>query len=274
MSVLDDIKAKLDIVDVVEGYVTLRRSGSTLKANCPFHTEKTPSFIVSPARQTWRCFGACATGGDIFSFVMRAENMEFGDALRLLARRAGVELGRSGDRSRSDTVHKINAAAAVYYQDVLKSEAGAKAREYLDSRGVGLDARDKFKLGLSPDRWDGLKTFLQTHGYKREDAVAAGLVRQDENGERSWDFFRHRLMFPIFNRDGEVAGFGARALDDSTPKYINTSQTSVFASCTPSTSPRRRYASPAPPSLSRGIWTRLRRTSAAIPTWWHPWAPP
>jgi DNA primase len=228
MSVLDDIKAKLDIVDVVEGYVTLRRSGSTLKANCPFHTEKTPSFIVTPARQTWRCFGACATGGDIFSFVMRAENMEFGDALRLLARRAGVELGRSGDRSRANAVHKINAAAAVYYQDVLKSEAGAKAREYLDSRGVGLDARDKFKLGLSPDRWDGLKTFLQTHGYKREDAVSSGLLREDENGDRSWDFFRHRLMFPIFNRDGEVAGFGARALDDSTPKYINTSQTSVF----------------------------------------------
>ena len=228
MSVLDDIKAKLDIVDVVEGYVTLRRSGSTLKANCPFHTEKTPSFIVTPARQSWRCFGACATGGDIFSFVMRAENIEFGDALRLLARRAGVELGRSGDRSRSNAIHKINAAAAVYYQDVLKSEAGAKAREYLDSRGVGPEARDKFKLGLSPDRWDGLNTFLQTHGYKREDAVAAGLVRQDENGDSSWDFFRDRLMFPIFSRDGEIAGFGARALDDSTPKYINTSQTSVF----------------------------------------------
>ena len=181
-----------------------------------------------PHVRTWRCFGACATGGDIFSFVMRAENMEFGDALRLLARRAGVELGRSGDRSRANAVHKINAAAAVYYQDVLKSEAGAKAREYLDSRGVGTEARDRFKLGLSPDRWDGLKTFLQTHGYKREDAVSSGLLREDENGDRSWDFFRDRLMFPIFNREGEVAGFGARALDDSTPKYINTSQTSVF----------------------------------------------
>ena len=228
MSVLDDIKAKLDVVDVVEGYVTLRRSGSTLKANCPFHTEKTPSFIVTPARQSWRCFGACATGGDIFSFVMRAENMEFGDALRLLARRAGVELGRSGDRSKSNAIHKINAAAAVYYQDMLKSEAGAKAREYLDGRGVGLAARDRFKIGLSPDRWDGLKTYLQTHDYKREEAVAAGLVRQDDNGDRSWDFFRDRLMFPIFNREGEIAGFGARALDDSTPKYINTSQTPVF----------------------------------------------
>ena len=228
MSVLDDIKAKLDIVDVVEGYVSLRRSGSTLKANCPFHTEKTPSFIVTPSRQSWRCFGACATGGDIFSFVMRAENVEFGDALRLLAQRAGVQLGRSDDRSKSEATYKINSAAAVYFQDVLKSDAGAKAREYLDSRGVGSEARDKFKLGLSPDRWDGLKTFLQTHGYKREDAVAAGLVRQDESGERSWDFFRDRLMFPIFNRDGQIAGFGARALDDSTPKYINTSQTTVF----------------------------------------------
>ena len=228
MSVLDDIKAKLDIVEVVEGYVALRRSGSTLKANCPFHTEKTPSFIVTPSRQSWRCFGACATGGDIFSFVMRAENIEFGDALRLLARRAGVDLGRAGDRQKTDAAYKVNSAAAVYYQDVLESEAGAKAREYLDSRGVGHDAREKFKLGLSPDRWDGLKTFLQTHDYKREDAVAAGLVRQDENGDRSWDFFRDRLMFPIFNRDGQIAGFGARALDDSTPKYINTSQTAVF----------------------------------------------
>ncbi len=229
MSVLDDIKAKLDIVDVVEGYVpTLKRTGSTFKANCPFHTEKTPSFIVTPARQSWRCFGACATGGDIFSFVMRAENVEFGDALRLLARRAGVQLGRSDERGRSNAIYKINAAAAVYYQDMLNSDDGAKAREYLDGRGVGLAAREQFKLGLSPDRWDGLKAFLRTHGYSREDAVAAGLVRQDENGERSWDFFRDRLMFPIFSRDGEIAGFGARALDDSTPKYINTSQTSVF----------------------------------------------
>ena len=227
MSVTDDIKAKLDILDVVSPHASLQKSGRTFKANCPFHTEKTPSFIVNPERQSWHCFGACATGGDIFSFIMRAENLQFGDALRTLAQRAGVELSSAPNREQSNAIHGINGAAAQYFQDVLKSEAGKVAREYLDNRKVGSQAREQFKLGLSADKWDGLIRYLRTHGYKREDAIAAGLIREGENGQ-VWDFFRNRLMFPIFDRNGNIVGFGARALDDSNPKYINTAQTDTF----------------------------------------------
>ena len=227
MSVTDDIKAKLDILDVVSPHVSLQKSGRTFKANCPFHTEKTPSFIVNPERQSWHCFGACATGGDIFSFVMRAENLQFGDALRMLAQRAGVELSSAPNREQSNAIHSVNNAAAEYFKEVLESDAGAAAREYLDNRKVGPRARERFRLGLSVDKWDGLIRYLRTHGYKREDAIASGLIREGENGQ-VWDFFRNRLMFPIFDRNGNIVGFGARALDDSTPKYINTAQTEMF----------------------------------------------
>ncbi|MCY4652742.1 MAG: DNA primase [Dehalococcoidia bacterium] len=227
MSVTDDIKAKIDIMDVVSPHVSLQKSGRTFKANCPFHTEKTPSFIVNPERQSWHCFGACATGGDIFNFVMRAENLQFGDALRMLAQRAGVELSSAPNREQSNAIHSINGAAAQYFQDTLESDSGRAAREYLDGRKVGQRARDQFKLGLSADRWDGLVQYLRTHGYKKEDAIAAGLIREGDNGQ-VWDFFRNRLMFPIFDREGSIVGFGARALDDSTPKYINTAQTEAF----------------------------------------------
>ena len=228
MGVIDDIRAKLDIVEVVESYVpTLRQSGRTWKANCPFHTERTPSFVVSPERQSWRCFGACATGGDIFGFVMRVDNVEFGDALRTLAHRAGVDLQPERERQATDAVESVNNAAVEFYQQVLESDAGAIGREYLDGRGVSKKAREDFKLGLSPNSWDGLCQYLRIHQFKREDAIRAGLVRATDDG-RPYDFFRNRLMFPISDRNGKVIGFGARALDDSNPKYINTAATEVF----------------------------------------------
>ncbi len=227
MSVIDDIRAKLDIVEVVEPYVTLQQSGRTLKANCPFHTERTPSFVVSPERQSWRCFGACAVGGDIFSFIMRAENMEFRDALRTLAQKAGVELQPSRDRTASNAAQSANNAAAEFYQEVLKSEQGKSARDYLDERGVSQEARGKFQLGLSPYTGNGLIQHFKTFGVTREAALGAGLVREADDG-RPYDFFRGRLMFPICDRDGNVIGFGARALDDSNPKYINTAATEAF----------------------------------------------
>lgn len=228
MGVIDDIRAKLDIVEVVESYVpTLRQSGRTWKANCPFHTERTPSFVVSPERQSWRCFGACATGGDIFGFVMRVDNVEFGDALRTLAQRAGVELQPERERQATDAVESVNNAAVEFYQQVLESDAGAIGREYLDGRGVSTKAREDFKLGLSPNSWDGLCQYLRIHQFKRGDAIRAGLVRETDDG-RPYDFFRNRLMFPISDRNGKVIGFGARALDDSNPKYINTAATEVF----------------------------------------------
>ena len=227
MSATDEVKAKLDIVEVVSPYVSLQKSGRTFKANCPFHTERTPSFVLNQERQSWHCFGACATGGDIFSFVMRAENLQFGDALRMLARRAGVELRSSGDRAQSNAIHSVNSAAAGFYQDVMASETGAIARSYLDERGVESQARERFKLGLSPPQWDGLVRYLSAHGLKEQDAIRAGLIRQNDSGQ-AYDFFRNRLMFPIFDRDGNIVGFGARALDDSNPKYINTARTEAF----------------------------------------------
>ena len=228
MTPIDEIKTKLDILDVVSPHVSLQKSGNTYKANCPFHTERTPSFVVSPERQSWRCFGACATGGDIFAFVMRAENMEFGDALRTLARRAGVELGSSSERAKSNAIHSANNAAALFYSQTLASDAGAAARRYLDGRGVGQSARETFRLGFSPNSRTALVRYLRTHGVAEEDAAAAGLIRRDEENGAAWDFFRNRLMFPIFDRAGSVAGFGARALDDSLPKYINTAATAAF----------------------------------------------
>ena len=229
MSVIDDIRAKLDVVEVVESYVpSLKQSGRTWKANCPFHTERTPSFVVSPERQSWRCFGACATGGDIFGFVMRHENMEFGDALRLLAQRAGVELQPERERQATDAVESVNIAAVEFYQQVLEGDAGAIGREYLDGRGVSAKARADFKLGLSPKSGNGLIQHLRIHDFKREDAIRSGLVIAPDDGRPAYDFFRNRLMFPISDRNGKVIGFGARALDDSNPKYINTAATEVF----------------------------------------------
>ena len=273
MSVTDEIKAKLDIVDVVSPHVSLQKAGRTFKANCPFHTEKTPSFIVNPERQSWRCFGACATGGDIFTFVMRAENLQFGDALRSLAERAGVELSDAPNRDRTNAIHSVNNAAAAYFQEVLESEAGAGAREYLDSRKVGRAAREQFKLGLSADRWDGLIRYLKTHGYKREDAIGAGLVREGENG-RVWDFFRNRLMFPIFDRQGNIVGFGARALDDSPPKYINTAQTEMFDKrntlyALNFANAEIRQSGTA--VIVEGYMDAIARMRTATRTWWRPW---
>ncbi|MCI0438593.1 MAG: DNA primase, partial [Chloroflexi bacterium] len=229
MGVVDDIRARLDIVSVVSEYVALQKAGRSFKAACPFHSERTPSFHVNPERQSWRCFGACATGGDIFSFVMRKENLEFGDALRLLAQKAGVELITKSqeERDHNDVLYSINKEAARFYREALASPQGATARKYLDGRGVNAESRARFELGFSLDSWDSLKSHLLSLGFREDDAIAAGLLHKNESG-KVWDFFRGRLMFPIHDRQGRVAGFGARALDDSTPKYINTSQTPIF----------------------------------------------
>ena len=227
MSVVDDIKTRLDVVEIVSGYVSLQKAGRNFKAPCPFHTEKTPSFIVNPERQSWRCFGACATGGDLFSFVMRQEGLDFAGAIRLLAHKAGVSLKPRDGNDRSEKLYSVNQSAAKYYQDFLRSSDGTTGARYLRERGVDDDAIEKFGLGLSPDGWDGLRIHLSELGFAQDLMVEAGLLQQNDKG-RSWDFFKGRLMFPIHDARGRVAGFGARALDDSMPKYLNTSGTSVF----------------------------------------------
>ena len=237
MSVVDDIRSRLDIVDVVSGYVALQKAGRNFKAPCPFHTERTPSFVVNPERQSWHCFGACSTGGDAFSFVMRQQNVEFSDALRILAQKAGVDLSPANKREsdRRGRLHNINSLAAAFYQDALKSPEGAAAMRYLNGRGVSADAIAAFQLGYSPDQWDGLRTYLSNMGADAEDAVASGLIYRNDDTGRTWDFFRGRLMFPIHDRQGNVSGFGGRQISEPAPdaqgynpKYINTAATPVF----------------------------------------------
>lgn len=237
MTVVDDIRARLDIVDVVSGYIALQKAGRSFKTPCPFHTERTPSFIVNPERQSWHCFGACSTGGDAFSFVMRHQNVEFGEALRILAQKAGVELTQASkrDSDRRSKLHAANRLAASWYHERLKSPEGAAALNYLKQRGVSPEMIEAFQLGYSPDNWQGLKTYLAQMGAPEADAVEAGLIyRRDEDG-RTWDFFRDRLMFPIHDRQGNVIGFGGRQLTEPAPdapgynpKYINTSATPIF----------------------------------------------
>ena len=227
MSVVDDIKNRLDIVETVSGYVPLQKSGRYFKAPCPFHTEKTPSFTVNPERQGWHCFGACATGGDVFSFVMRMEGLDFGDALRLLADKTGVPLTSRRDGDKNDVLHHINRVAARFYRDVLASAEGRDAGSYLEQRGVDDKTASTFELGMSPSGWEELKSHLVGLGFAERQAVEAGLLHRAEAGSPR-AFFHGRLMFPIHNRRGEVAGFGARALDDSMPKYINTPSTPIF----------------------------------------------
>ena len=227
MTVVDDIKGRLDILEVVSRYVPLQRSGRSHKAPCPFHQEKTPSFFVFPERQSWRCFGACATGGDVFSFVMRSENMEFGDALKHLAQQTGVELPNLGKRNQNQGNFDINESARIYFQELLASAKGTEARAYLDRREMSAQAIEKFELGLSPSDGESLKNHLVKQGFSLQQLNQAGVVRTSQNGWNH-DLFRSRLMFPIRNGQGGLGGFGARALDDSQPKYLNSPRTPVF----------------------------------------------
>ena len=227
MTVVDDIKSRLDILEVVSRYVPLQRSGRSHKAPCPFHQEKTPSFFVFPERQSWRCFGACATGGDVFSFVMRSENMEFGDALKHLAQQTGIELPNLEKRNQNQGNFDINESARIYFQELLASAKGTEARAYLDRREVSAQAIEKFELGLSPSDGESLKNHLVKQGFSLQQLNQAGIVRTSQNGWNH-DLFRSRLMFPIRNGQGGLGGFGARALDDSQPKYLNSPRTPVF----------------------------------------------
>lgn len=241
MSIAEEIKDRLDIVDVVSAYVPLRKAGRVYKALCPFHQEKTPSFVVFPESGTWRCFGACGTGGDLFAFVMKRENLDFREALELLAPKAGVSLAppdqETSERDQYlDKLREINQTAALYFHSQLgQSPAGAAAREYLDKRGLDSATIDKFQLGYAPDSWDGLMNYLRDpgRGYELDDILAAGLVIEKEYEDtgrvRHYDRFRQRVMVPIRDIRGQVIGFGARALtSDQQPKYLNTSQTPLF----------------------------------------------
>ena len=233
MSVITEVKQRLDIVELVSEYVTLQKAGRNFKGLCPFHSEKHPSFFVFPEQQSWHCFGACGTGGDIFSFIMKKEGIDFGQALRLLAQRGGITLSplEAPDKAEDEKkgrLFQINEAATEYYHHLLSStKAGEAARSYLARRKVMPGTIKEFRLGFSPDAWETIKNYLLGKGYTEKELVEAGLIIEKEEGG-SYDRFRNRLMFPICDIQGRVTGFGARVLDDSLPKYINSPQTSIF----------------------------------------------
>jgi DNA primase len=232
MTVIDEVKQKTDIVEVVSQYVTLKKAGRNLTAPCPFHSEKHASFFVFPERQSWHCFGACATGGDVFAFVMKKEGIEFGEALRLLADKAGVVLPTftqpGPKKEEKEELYHANEAAAIYYNNLfLNSPAAEKARKYITKRGFTAKTIADFQLGFSLDAWEALKNHLIERGHKEADLLTAGLLYQGEDG-KSHDRFHGKLIIPIRDIKGRVTGFGARVLDDSLPKYINSPQSPIF----------------------------------------------
>jgi DNA primase len=233
MSVITEVKQRLDIVEFISEFVTLQKAGRNYKGLCPFHAEKHSSFFVFPEQQSWHCFGACGTGGDVFSFVMKKEGIDFGQALRLLAQRGGVALGPAQARSKAEDEKKerlfqINEAAAEYFHHLLvTAKAGGLARSYLTRRKITSETIKEFRLGFSPNTWETVKSYLLGKGYTEKELLEAALIIEKEEGG-SYDRFRNRLMYPICDAHGRVTGFGARVLDDSLPKYINSAQTPIF----------------------------------------------
>ncbi len=235
MGVVDEVKNRIDIVELISGYVPLKKAGRNYKGLCPFHAEKTPSFVVFPDTQTWHCFGACGTGGDVFRFIMQREGMDFSEALRELAQRAGVPLtpptprSEAADRQREKLLD-IHAAAAQYFHHLLRqSKEAAHAREYLGEREISSDTVGLFQLGYALNTWDGLKSHLSARGYTEADLIEAGLLVQKEETGSSYDRFRNRLIIPIRELKGRVVAFGARALDpNDVPKYLNSPQNPLF----------------------------------------------
>ena len=234
MNVTDEIKARLDIVDFIDQYAPLKKSGRNYKALCPFHSEKTPSFVVFPDSQQWRCFGACGEGGDIFSFVMKHEGWEFPEALRYLADKAGVELHpttpaqQEAQEARERLLNLLDEAAHFYHRLLYNASQAEFARQYVAKRGMTAETVDQWLIGYAPNSWDATMNFLLEQGYERDDLVAAGMlvVRDDDS---IYDRFRDRLMIPIRNSQGNIVGFGARALaPDAVPKYLNSPQSEVF----------------------------------------------
>ena len=226
-----ELKRSIDIQEVVSSYFPLKRSGANYKACCPFHEEKTPSFNVHPEKQIFKCFG-CQKGGDAISFVMEIENVDYPEAIKMLAQKCGVTLKYEGGRgpvAGKEEIYRANEWAVKLFRKLLekKPEAG-EARKYLAGRGVDDASAETFQLGFSMDSWDFLLSRAHREGFSDKTLLEAGLVLKRESGG-CYDRFRGRLMFPIFDVRGRAIGFGARTLKDEEPKYINTPETAVFS---------------------------------------------
>ena len=236
MNNIDEIKNRIDIIDLVSESVKLRRTGKNYTGFCPFHANsRTPAFVVWPESGTWRCFGECNEGGDIFRYVMKKEGVDFKEALKILAERAGIELQpltpqAKDQNERADLLRKILEEAVIFYRHHLRnSEAGLKAQEYLRSkRGIKADTEEVWGLGYAPDSWDAIFEHFKKKGYSVQDILDAGLVTEKDDG-RVYDRFRHRIMIPIRDMNGNMTGFGGRVLNpDDLPKFMNSPQSILF----------------------------------------------
>jgi len=233
MDQIDEVRRKTDIVELISQYVNLKKAGRNYKGLCPFHEEKTPSFMVSPERQIFKCFG-CQTGGDVFGFLMNKETMEFGEALRFLAQKSGVELKDfrpSGVQKLKERLLEVNHLAGEFYHYLLtEHKSGKEGLEYLLNRGVIKDSIRLFKLGYSPNEWEGLSNFLtKKKRYKLQELEEAGLAIKGNSG-RFYDRFRGRIMFPLFDHRGRIVGFAGRVLEKEVKeaKYVNSPETVLY----------------------------------------------
>lgn len=235
MDAVEEIKERLDAVTLIGETVKLRKSGKNYVGFCPFHPNtRTPAFVVFPESNTWRCFGACNEGGDIFTFVMKKEGLDFPEALRLLAQRAGVELAPRGPEARQEEEQyerlraALEAAVTFYRHQLLHNPAGEPVLAYLRGRGLRDETLERFEVGYAPNAWDATYRFLLGKGFEMEELVQAGLVSERESGGY-FDRFRHRIMIPIRDARGRMAGFGARVVDpEDVPKFLNSPQTPLF----------------------------------------------
>ncbi|WP_298038856.1 DNA primase [uncultured Desulfuromonas sp.] len=232
---VDEIRERTDIVEVVSSYMPLKRSGANHQGLCPFHSEKTPSFNVNAPRQIFHCFG-CGVGGNVFSFLMRMEGLSFPEAVRRLGERVGIEVeeqrltpAEEQRRQERDRLSRVNEVAAEFYHQILLEDPqGGPARRYLKQRGYGGETARAFQLGFAPAEWEGLARHLEGKGFDPKVARQLGLIREGRQGRGDYDLFRNRLIFPIQDASGRVAAFGGRVLDDSLPKYINSSESPLY----------------------------------------------
>lgn len=239
MNDLQRIKANIDVVGFLSEYIELKKAGRNFKALCPFHSEKTPSFVVSPERQSWHCFGACNEGGDIFDFLMKWEHIEFSESIKILAQKAGVTLSSyqpTEGTKEKERLYEMNHLASEYYHYILANHPlGKKALEYIKNRDINDKIINTFALGYAPDSWDSILKFLKKKKYQNEEIISSGLVIRSERGT-IYDRFRGRLMFTLRNHRGNFVGFSGRKIDNgkSLPagrqeaKYINTPETPVY----------------------------------------------
>lgn len=233
--IVDQVKDRTDIVEIVSGYVTLKKAGKDFKALSPFNNEKTPSFIVSPQKQIFKCFSS-GIGGNVFTFIMQMERLEFPEAVRFLARKCGVEVPEDRDYDRGanqlrDQIFSVNNQAAQYYHEQLlndASPAAVRARDYLKNRGVTLETVKNFRLGFALDSWDSLIRHMQDRNVTLRVLEQAGLIKARQNKEGFYDGFRNRIIFPIADTQGRVRAFGARTMTDEGAKYINSPETAVY----------------------------------------------